>query len=226
MRNFRIPALPPTPGPVALDADGSHHLLRVLRAKPGQAFLLLDDLGMQARATFRSVEDGIAILDLDESPTPQPRMQPLHLIVAVVKGSAMDDALRMATEIGATHIHPFRAARSIAKGDKQDRWHRILASATQQCRRAALPELLPTGDLTSTLEATADVMHRYVAHPGSSNSPMHDGSKALLIGPEGGLTDQEVQQAFDAGFMPLSLGPWIQRAPTAVAVGLGLLTAR
>ena len=226
MRNFRLPELPAVPGPVTLDADASHHLVRVLRARPGQQFLLLDDHGMQAKATFRSAEEGVAVLDMDEAPTPQPATDPLHLIVAVVKGSAMDDALRMATEIGATHIHPFRATRSIAKGDRQDRWQRILASATQQCRRAALPELLPTGDLTSALQATADVMHRYVAHPGSSNSPMREGSKALLIGPEGGLTEQEVSQALDAGFLPLSLGPWIQRAPTAVAVGLGLLTSR
>src|SRR5699024_1577787 len=117
-----------------------------------------------------------------------------------------------------THIHPFLAARSVAKGDRRDRWERIVASAAQQCGRADLPRLVPVAPLPEVLGALPPLDLR-VGHPGAPSLGPAEGPAGLVVGPEGGLTERELQRLLAHGARPMGLGRWVLRADTAVAVG-------
>lgn len=149
-----------------------------------------------------------------------------HLALAVLKGPAMDDAVRMATEAGMTHLHPVLAERSVATGDRAERWVRIAESAAQQCLRADVPTVHEPASLPDVLERLSGVLHRFVAHPASTDAahPGAEADAAVLIGPEGGWTDAEVRAAREAGWTPLRLGPWVLRARTAAPVAVAWLT--
>ena len=221
MRRFQVTALPTTSGAVVeLDTEGSHHLLKVLRGRKGSSFLLFDGSGQEAAATLSTSEEGLAQLTLTEAPHTRPEPTPLHLVMAIVKGPAMDRAVRMATECGVTHIHPVVARHSVARGEKTDRWERIAKSAAQQCGRADVPEVLPVAKLFEALgRLDADVDIR-IAQPGEARAEQATGPAAVVIGPEGGFTPDEIMRALDLGAMPIGLGPNILRADTAAAVAL------
>ncbi|MCO4748222.1 MAG: RNA methyltransferase, partial [Proteobacteria bacterium] len=184
-----------------------------------------DGRGKVARATLLSDDEGVAVLSIDEPSRLAAPAHAAHLLIGIPKGPAMDLAIRMATEAGATHIHPVLLQRSVAKGDRHDRWARIARSAAQQCGRGDIPELLPLAKLEEAATRLPEDVGRYVAHPGGEAASSATGAFALLIGPEGGLTDDELRRSEALGFERLGLGPWIFRAETACAVGIAALTA-
>ncbi len=223
MRRARVGALPGDGASCLLDDAVVHHLTRVLRLAPGAPVLLFDGQGGEADATLdagspprSATQHGPA---RHAAPAP-----PVHLLLAVVKGPAMDLAVRMATEAGATSIHPVFTERSVARGDRGDRWQRIAGAAAAQCRRADVPTVLPAVSLDAALARVAAVTTRLVAHPGSPPVSPADGECAVLVGPEGGLTDAEVAQCTRAGWRTASIARHVLRADTAAAVAVARLT--
>lgn len=219
MRRFAAPSLPDD-GEVRLSDTVSHHLLRVTRIRMGEAVELFDGKGHAARATLLREEDGTAVLALDEAPRLARPAHEVHLFIGIPKGPAMDLAVRMATEAGATQIHPLNLARSIAKGDRASRWERIAGSAAQQCGRGDVPQLHPLAKLEAAASRLGDGVRKLVAHPGGGALTRSTGDVALLIGPEGGLTDDELRRAETLGFETVGLGDWVLRAETACAIGI------
>lgn len=229
MRNFQLERIPAEVGSLTpLSSEASHHLLRVLRAKVGQQVRVFDGSGLEATAELASVNpQGIAELRLLTTPVRNAPSWPLHLLIGLPKGPSMDLSVRMATEAGVTHIHPFRGARSQQKGEKRDRWKKIAASAAQQCGRADVPEVYALSTLDEILAALPEGTSGWVAHPATTTHQRTiQGPAALLLGPEGGLTDREVQAALTAGFSTLSLGRWILRTSTASAVGVSWVASQ
>lgn len=222
MRRFRAPALPEAGGELTLEEASSHHLLRVVGIGKGEVVELFDGEGRRALATLERTAGGRAVMVAEAASLPAPRLE-RWLLVALVKHEAFDLILRMATELGATSIVPWLAARSVARGDRQDRWLRILEAATAQCGRADLPELRAPAPLSAALAGLPEGLARRVYTPGGARLPAPAGSAALLLGPEGGLTDLELASALDAGFEAESLGESVLRADTAAAVALGRL---
>lgn len=219
MRRFLAPALPGEGGLVRLSPEVSHHLLRVAGIAPGEAVVLFDGEGRQAGAILRGVEAGQALLEQQEVAA-SIRVDPVHLLVAVCKHAAMDTLLRMATELGATHIQPLHCARSVATGDRGDRWERIAEGAAAQCGRADLPTIGAVLPLAAALAALPEGLTRRVFVPGGPRRGTLAPPCALLLGPEGGLSAAEVDLALAAGFEAEGLGPRILRADTAVAAAL------
>ncbi|MCO4747438.1 MAG: RsmE family RNA methyltransferase, partial [Proteobacteria bacterium] len=177
MRRFQSGAIPES-GDVRLDEAMSHHLLRVTRIRVGEQVELFDGRGKVARATLLSDDQGVAVLSIDEPPRLAAPAHAAHLLIGIPKGPAMDLAIRMATEAGATHIHPVLLQRSVAKGDRYDRWTRIARSSAQQCGRGDIPELLPLAKLEEAAARLPEDVGRYVAHPGGEAASSATGAFA------------------------------------------------
>ena len=225
MRRVHVTALARAGDRLVLSAQASHHLLVVCRHPRGQPLVVFDGDGLEADARLVDVQDGIATVRVGPhraTATPPD----LRLVIATPKGPAMDRALRMATEIGVTHIYPCLAERTVGRRDRHERWSRIVQSACEQCGRAATPILLPVGRLREALATVPPTHARMIAVPGADAPANGFGPAALAIGPEGGFTAREVDEALSHGWQPIGLGPWTLRADTAVAVGLGGLRMR
>jgi 16S rRNA (uracil1498-N3)-methyltransferase len=111
----------------------------------------------------------------------------------------------------------------VAKGDRLDRMERVCAGTLAQCGRAAGPTLRGPLRLIDALDALPADIERRICLPGAEDPPAPAGPAAVLIGPEGGWTPAEVQAALARGCQPMSLGPTVLRAETAVAAALARL---
>jgi 16S rRNA (uracil1498-N3)-methyltransferase len=218
MRRARVDSLPGLGDQLDLPPSAAHHLLKVLRVQPGTMIELFDGDGLTAQAQL--LTEGRALLTT--APVLAPRPPELHLILGVLKGPAMDDAIRAATEAGMTHLHAVATSRAVPTSPRLDRWERITGAAAHQCGRADLPVLAWHERLAHAFASTAHLPVRRVGVHDAPRLPSSAEAAAVLIGPEGGLTDVEIDAALTAGFEPTSLGHWTLRACTAAAVGLAL----
>ncbi|HHO54524.1 MAG TPA: 16S rRNA (uracil(1498)-N(3))-methyltransferase [Deltaproteobacteria bacterium] len=223
VRRFVVEALAPESGQVRLDPATSHHLLVVCRHPRGAQLIVFDRGGLEADAELIDVEEGCAVLRLCSAPRSAAVRTPRHLVLGLPRGPALDHALRMAVELGITHLHPVLAARSVRRSDRADRWQRILEGAARQCGRADVPELRPLSPLDQVLPLLPDALACFVGVPGGPRLRPGPGPAALAIGPEGGFTPAEIQRALAVGWQPAGLGAWVLRTDTAVAAGLALL---
>lgn len=222
-RRYWIDPLP-EPGPVELPEDLSHHLTRVLRNAPGESILLFDGRGRTCPAVLGNARGKRlhATAGPPEvcEPEPVPR---IHLAVSLPKGARADTLIEQATALGVHAIHPVLARRSENRHHRLDRWRRIAAASAGQCARDFLPEITPPQPLPELLGGDLP-RERFLAH---RDAPALDRTEApaaaLLVGPEGGFTADEIAMAEDHGFLSRSLGPRVLRTETAAAAGIVLL---
>ena len=213
----------PPPGVAALGPAASHHLLQVLRAAPGTPVGVFDGHGREAAGELVAVRDGVAMVSVG-LPQAAAELAPRWLVLAVLKGPAMSDAIRMATEAGVAGIRPVLCARSVARGERIDRWQRIAESACQQCGRADIPAFAEVASLEDGLRAIPVDWDRRIAHPGGHRLAGASGPAAIAVGPEGGFTEAEVSLAESLGFTRAGIGRHVLRADTAAAVSIALLS--
>lgn len=202
----------------------AHHLIDVVRVRIGESIIAFDGQGFEARAKLIAVVEGVPHLLVEEPPRSARPVYPLWLLLAVTKGPAMDAAIRAATECGVTDIQPILTQRSVPKGDRADRWERIVESAAQQCGRADVPVVHPVARLDLALQGLPPGSDLRVAYPGAQPLSPASGTAAVVIGPEGGLTELEIAQCLTAGGRALGLGRWVLRVETAVPVALAFTT--
>lgn len=215
-RRFRVAELQAEAGGLALDGAASHHLLRVLRARPGHRVELFDGAGRRATATLVEVVDGRAWLDVE--PSREAVRPPRLLIQGLPRKPAWERVLRMATELGVTEVRGVGTARSVVEEPRAERWERLVEAAAAQCGRADLPAVTWVPSLTEALQDLPPG-RRGVLVPGAATAGGAT-CTSLLLGPEGGLTDAEVATARDLGFQALGLGDLTLRADTAAAAAL------
>lgn len=217
-RRMRVPALPGA-APVRLPAAAAHHVVHVLRLRVGARLLVFDGAGHQQVVELQEIDDqGVLACPVSEALVARPERESA-LLLALLKPKALDVAVRMATETGVTAITVWRAARSVQRPPRVDRWERIAQAAAQQCGRADLPALRAADGLDGALDAAQSAGHRLlVALPGAARPDRQQGRMAAIVGPEGGLTEQEVDVCLQAGATPLGLGAWTLRADTAAAL--------
>jgi len=214
---------------VELRGREAHHLIDVLRAREGDTLTVFDGKGLEGQATVVRAERGRVLLHVGETWTvSRETPQPITLYVALLKGDHLAEVVRAATELGANQIVPILtqhcAVRELSE-NKLLRLRRIALEAAKQCERSLIPQVQPLLPLPR-IEA---VEQGFVAQPGVSArvrdyySP--EKPTALLTGPEGGLSEHEVQFLEQRGFTPVTLGPRILRAETAPIALLSLVTA-
>jgi 16S rRNA (uracil1498-N3)-methyltransferase len=221
-------------GQATLDGDDARHLTRVLRVEPGQRYEISDNHDVYLAEIEAAHKERVVFRTLEKLDTPPAGVR-LILCAALVKFDHFEWMIEKATELGVAEIVPFDATRSDrglekAAQKRVDRWRRIALEASQQSRRAHLPEVREPVTFESVVAESAQYRYVLDEEPGGAaiaaalpSERLADDSVALLIGPEGGWTDPERAAFVTAGWTPVSLGPLILRAETAALAGLAVL---
>jgi 16S rRNA (uracil1498-N3)-methyltransferase len=221
---------------IALPEAAAYHVARVLRLRAGAPLIAFDGSGHDYRGEIVAIEDdrvrvriGERLAGLRESPLK------ITLVQAISRSERMDWTLQKATELGVRSIVPVLSARSVVRLDERQaerklrHWQAIVAGACEQCGRSILPEVRSPLDLRRFLADSPREGQRLVLSPGGPASLAGLATTAtrveLLIGPEGGLDDKELEAAATSGFMPVRLGPRVLRTETAGIVALAVLQA-
>lgn len=224
-----------------LEGDDAHHLLRVVRAKPGQKVELFDGAGRTALAAVARCGRRSLTLERLEEPrfTPPPRCR-ITLFLCVCKSKRMDWAIEKAGELGADCVQPLYSRRSVpdpggARGvaEKRERWQRIAAEATRQCGGAWLPRVQPPLTLAEALPLLAVTRPLFVGALAEDTEPLatliqrqeRPSQAGWMVGPEGDFTAEELESLRAAGGLLADLGPRVLRVETAAVYGLVCLRA-
>ena len=221
-----------------LDGPEGRHAAAVRRLRAGEELQLADGRGGLVRAVVEVAGRDhleLRVLDRVRLEPPAPRVL---LAQALVKGDRGELAVELATEAGVDAVLPWRAARCVARWEDGPRgakalarWRTTAREAAKQARRPWLPEVtepVTTGELARRVEAAAAtlVLHES-AETGIAGIELPTaGDLLLVVGPEGGITDEELAALAAAGAQPVRLGPEVLRASTAAAVALGALGVR
>lgn len=229
--------------PLAPDCDlelppgAANHVARVLRLRAGAPLTVFDGSGRDFHAEIVAIAGDKVRVRVD-APVPAVPESPLAitLVQAVSRGEKMDWTLQKATELGVRTIVPVLSARSVVRLDEQQadkkwrHWHAVVAGACEQSGRSRLPELRPPQPLPAYLAGAPPAGRRFVLSPQGTASLASlatvTGGVELLIGPEGGLDDAEIELAQRCGFETVRLGPRVLRTETAGLVALAVLQAR
>jgi 16S rRNA (uracil1498-N3)-methyltransferase len=224
-----------------MPSDLSRQIRTVLRLRPGARVVLLDGAGFEYLAELSDLQgERAAARILERRPAPgEPRLF-LTLYVALLKGQHLEWVLQKGTELGVSAFVPIATRRTIVRDTgrlhkKRVRWERILREAAEQCRRGRVPSLSdPLSFEQACRAAVSD--HERVFMPtmqekttglADAVGPLaHSERLALLIGPEGGFDEGEVQQALACGIQPVTLGPRTLRAETAALAAATIIMDR
>lgn len=208
----------------------AHYIGRVLRMAAGDAVQLFDGSGQEYLGQLLDVGKKTVRVSLTEALAGQAE-SPLriHLGQGLSRGERMDWAIQKATELGVNVITPIVSERCEVrlKDERADKrlahWRQVAISACEQCGRSTVPQINPPVTLAEWL-ASRDEALKLVLHPVAEPLVSHDkpASLAFLIGPEGGLSDAEVEQAKGSGFHSARLGPRVLRTETAPVVALAV----
>ena len=229
---FLVDRMPP-PGDFVLDGAEGHHASVVRRLRVGEALVLSDGAGRAAAAVVMSSGRGslgVAVGPAVEFPAPSLRVT---VVQALPKGERNELAVDLATEAGADAFVPWSASRCVARwADKADRgvqrWQSVAREAAKQSRRPTVPQVAPlasTAAVTRLIETStaALVLHEGGSLPIASAVLPAAGDLVLVIGPEGGVSPDEMTAFRAAGAQVVRLGPEVLRTSTAAAVALGAL---
>ena len=218
--------------PIALPEDAAHHFVKVLRARPGDAVRLFNGAGGEYHGVLEQADKRGATVRLDRF-LPDDHASPLavHLGLVLSKGDRFDWAIQKATELGVTEITPLFSERCEVRlgEERQDKklghWQRVVTSACEQCGLNRVPVVHAPVALADWL-AKADAERRYVLAPAVEAAALPDArpaSVAILVGPEGGLSEGEIAAANRADFVSWRLGGRVFRTETAPVAALSVL---
>jgi len=217
---------------ISLSDSAVQHISRVLRMRSGEQIILFNGDGFDYTATLSAVEKRSVRAHIDsKAPSTTESNLRVHLGQTLSRGERMDFAVQKSTEMGVCEITPLFSERCEVKlpPERQSKrikhWQQTAISACEQSGRAAPPQVHTPLQLNQWLAAqTADlkfVLHHHADKPLEQlKAPT---TVALLIGPEGGLTEAEVELAQSFGFQPLTLGPRVMRTETAPIAALAVL---
>jgi 16S rRNA (uracil1498-N3)-methyltransferase len=218
-------------GAAELRGDEARHLTRVLRVEPGQRFEISDNHQAWVAEVAEARGERVVFRTVESIPYTPPAAR-ITLCAALFKFDRFEWMIEKATELGVERILPFEAVRTDkglfeASRKRSPRWERIARESSQQSRRTRLPEILAAVQFAAALGEAAG--HRFFLDEGEAPPLLRQipeerqETVALLIGPEGGWTDTEREQARAAGWHAVSLGPLVLRAETAVCAALAVV---
>ncbi|MDP8949813.1 MAG: 16S rRNA (uracil(1498)-N(3))-methyltransferase, partial [Actinomycetota bacterium] len=204
---------------LTLPEEEAHHVLKVLRGRPGDALEIVDAERRLFAAELRDASEA-AIRQTLEAPEEDVEVS---LYQAVPKGGRMDLAVEKATEVGVTRIVPLVTQRGIVepRGGKVERWRRVAEAAARQSLRMRVPEVLEPAPFAEAVRQTGE--GGVLLHNARDLDPLEDvaGSPvSLFIGPEGGWSEEEMRLAREAGLAFAQLGPYRLRSETAGMVAV------
>jgi 16S rRNA (uracil1498-N3)-methyltransferase len=206
----------------------AHHLLHVLRLRPGDEIVVFDGRGKEFRAVLTRCEKSSAAATALEPLASRESPLELTVAVAVPKMDSMSRIVQKLTELGAHRLIPLQTDRSVVTSRRAahqlSRWRRIAAEACKQSGRAVVPTVAEPLAFAELLEADLPARRFLLTVGGPSLGEQDRPSSCLLaIGPEGGWTEEEVASALAKGFQPLGLGSRTLRTETAALAAVAVL---
>jgi len=213
-----------------IDGPDAHHISKVFRLKPSDHIIVIDGTGMEYEAEITSLSKKQITLSIVRkySPDTEP---PIKLMVGqgYLKDKKMDMLIRHLTEIGLNRWLPLTSEFSVPKPDmkkinsKIQRWEIIAKEAVKQCRRTRVPEILGPVSFQQAIEEYSDMDLKIIFYENEIISltetmrslKQNPSDVFILLGPEGGFSNKEIELAKSKGFIVASLGPRILRAETA-----------
>jgi 16S rRNA (uracil1498-N3)-methyltransferase len=219
---------------LALSGSSAGHLTRVLRLRPGAALTVFNGEGGEYAASIERVQGSEVTVAVGEhQPLERESPFPLTLAQGVSRGERMDLVVQKATELGVSRLVPVLTERSVVRLDeessdrKSSHWRAIAIAACEQCGRNRLPEVTLPARLGEFLRDSRAAGTKLLLSPEATQRiedvPRPQHGATVLIGPEGGLADEEQQSALAAGFVAVRLGPRVLRTETAAIAAITLL---
>ncbi len=221
---------------VELQGAASHYLTRVLRLSKGDPLILFNGDGRDYSAEISEVQAKRVLTRLLDSTIPgNESPMKITLVQAICRGERMDYALQKATELGVFGIQPLISHRVEVRLDKarqakrMKHWQRVVISACEQSGRAVVPEVKSPLSMFEWL-AEADDSPRVVLDPFAENKlsglSVEGDAISILVGPEGGFTQEEADAVRLSGLTAFSLGPRVLRTETAGPAAIAVLQAK
>ena len=238
MQTFYVPPPQIHADVATITGSEQHHLRNVLRITPGETIRIIDGHGNVYTAEVSDIganrfsRDAQILSHKFHAQVPPS----LTLFQGIPKNDKMELILQKTTEIGVTQIVPIHSAHALQKPsqNRYERWHRVIISATKQCKRTWLPELSRPQMFEASLaqlekfscclflnpctEQESSAQHIKAVLQQSSQPT----SIALFVGPEGGFSNQEVTAAIESGCIPVTIGANILRTETAAIVAVAI----
>jgi 16S rRNA (uracil1498-N3)-methyltransferase len=222
---------------VAFDAAETRHLVRVLRLRPGDLVIAADGHGHAYRVRIVTLGATATGTIVGPAAAADESRLAISLVQGVPKGDQMETVIRAATELGVARILPALTERTVVRLDaagwreRARRWQRVAREATKQCGRAHVPVVEPPQPLATWVAGDDQAELRVCLWEGEGTPlrrVVHGLERrprraAVIVGPEGGLTVEEVALARDAGYLPVTLGRRILRTETAALTAVALL---
>lgn len=231
MRRFLVDPRTIADDLATLSAGEAHHIASVLRLQPGTAVELIDGKGLVYQGRLETVGKGtVTVRILSRQQGQEDGARSLILLQALLKGKKMDVVVQKATELGVHTLQPLVTRYSEGRGNparQAERWQRIMVEACKQCRRAQPMRIEPLTDLAGI--SLPETGPRILFWEGESTEPLRPeflavpGPVCLFLGPEGGLHQQEAEDAKVRGFKAVSLGRRILRAETATLAAVAIV---
>jgi len=234
---FYVPRESVNGNSIVISGEEAHHIIDVMRLKPSDAIVAFDGTGKEYAGLITSIKGKTVAIDVISTiDTPAGHGVRITLIQAITKKAKMDYIVEKATELGASAVAPVFTERTIPDWDGEkkascaQRWRKIALEAAKQCSRSDMPSVAEIKDFSESLKGAGDYDLALIA-------TLVDGvvglkkavvgfkgkSVAIAIGPEGDFTPEEVKQAMNAGFKPVSLGSRVLKSDTAGLAVLAIL---
>lgn len=216
---------------VTLPEAPSRHLTQVMRLRAGDTLVVFNGDGCDYRATLLQPRRDAAVIRVEEcgEPEPEPPLS-IHLGIGISKGDRMDLVIQKSVELGVAAITPLFTERCVVRlsGERLHKrlnhWQGVMIGACEQSGRRRLPSLHSAAALGDWLnDAPPGLLLDHRASRGLPDLALPASAISLLVGPEGGLTAEEREQAMVAGFQAIRMGPRILRTETAPLAALAAI---
>ena len=216
------------------NVEQNHHVVNVMRMKEGNIVRLVDPRSIAFSAAISYSGNKAFAMVLEELKEDHELPVRVTLLMALIKNDKWDMMLQKATELGVSRIVPFESSRTVVKvssniDKKLIRWNKIVQEASEQCKRTVIPEIMSPVKFRKLKDYSSElnfVAYEDLGNPREFSGEIRKGKDiSMVIGPEGGFSEQEIAYLNESGFVSVRLGKRILRAETAAMYTLSCVSA-